>query len=100
MNRRTLAGTAIALAMMAATTAAVSADQPDQAQPAAVDAREAAPAAHPERGQSERSVVAPPKPPVETIVQPGLKKVHKHERVSDVLKARKRAGGTGRVEAD
>jgi hypothetical protein len=45
-------------------------------------------------------VVAPPKPPVETIVQPGLEKVHKHERVSDVLKARKRAGGTDRVVAE
>lgn len=100
MNRRTLVATAIALAMTAATTAAVSADLSDQAHQAAADARAAGPAAQPEGGQPQRSVVAPPKPQVETVVQPGLKKIDKHERVSDVLKARKRAGGTGRVVAE
>jgi hypothetical protein len=47
-----------------------------------------------------RAVVAPPKPTVETIVQPGLGKIDKHERVTDILKARKRAGRSDRVVAD
>ncbi|MBT2326731.1 hypothetical protein J7E62_30940 [Variovorax paradoxus] len=105
MNRLSLAATAVALALTAASTAAAAAelpDPPDQANPEATDARAAAPATamQPDRGQPERSVVAPPKPQVETIVQPGETKIHKHERVSDVLKARERAGGTGRVVAE
>jgi len=48
-----------------------------------------------DRAPPPRSVVAPPKPKVETVVQPGLNKVQKHERLTDVLRARKRAGGTG-----
>jgi hypothetical protein len=98
MNPRTLVATAIVLAVTATSTAAVSADLPDQAAPAATNARVAP--EQPDRGQPQRSVVAPPKPQVETIVQPGLKKIDKHERVSDVLKARQRAGGTGRVVSE
>lgn len=71
MNRRTLAATAIALAMTAAVT------------PAASQALRVEPA---------RSVVAPPKPTVETIVQPGITKHEKPTRLTDVLKARERAG--------
>jgi hypothetical protein len=33
-------------------------------------------------------------------VQPGLNKIEKHERLTDVLKARKRAGRSDRVTAD
>ena len=102
MNRRTLAGTAIALAMTAAANAAATTDLPATADLAAAAAPAAtAPAAlQPDRVQPTRSVVAPPKPKPETIVQPGLDKIEKHERLTDVLRARMRAGGTGRVEAD
>jgi hypothetical protein len=102
MNRRTLTATAVALALTAAATAAIAADDPATTAAAAAAAR-AAP--QPDRGGSGRGqpvngVVAPPKPTVETIVQPGVDKIPKHERVTDVLKARKRAGGTDRVVAD
>lgn len=102
MILRTLLATAITLAATAAGTAALAADLPDQVNPAAADAQAGAPAgaAQPERGALERSVVAPPKPSVETNVQPGQQRFHKHERVSEVLKARKLAGRSDRVVAE
>lgn len=95
--------TAIALSALCMAAAAVAAEAvlPSHANAAAVAAvTDAASALRRPEPLPGRPVVAPPKPSVETIVLPGLDKIDKHERLTDVLKARKRAGRSDRVVAD
>ncbi len=100
MHRGIHAATAASLlalhaAVLAAPAAADAAPAP-QAAPVAADAVAAARRPEP----PVRAVVAPPRPVVETVVRPGLERIEKHERLTDVLKARKRAGRSDRVVAD
>jgi len=100
MNRPLFAALALGLfGMNAATAATAAADA--AALTDAQTVRQPAPVLlAPDRPLPPRTVVAPPKPRVETVVQPGLDKLQKHERLTDVLRARKRAGGTGLVVAE
>jgi hypothetical protein len=101
MNQRNLL--AVAILSLSALHAAVAAPGPSQAAraPKVEDAHvDAAAALRRPEPPPVRAVVAPPRPLVETVVQPGLHKIEKHERLTDVLKARKRAGRSDRVTAD
>lgn len=98
MNRGMFAAAAVSLlALQTAIAAAAEAVLPPQAAAVATEAMSA-----PRRPEPPvvRAVVPPPRPTVETTVQPGLNKIEKHERLTDVLKARKRAGRSDRVTAD
>ena len=98
MNRSMSMAAAVSLfALQAATAIAADAVLPPRAATVATDAVSALRRPEP---PVVRAVVPPPRPTVETIVQPGLNKIEKHERLTDVLKARKRAGRSDRVTAD
>ncbi len=101
MTRRTLAAMAVGLGINGAMAAPPTATaELTDATAAARIAQPVQPVLQPDRLPIVRSVIAPPKPKVETNVQPGLDKLEKHERLTDVLRARARAGGTARVVAD
>lgn len=104
MTRRTLAAMAVGLgingAMAAPPTATAELTDATAAARIAQPVQPVQPVLQPDRLPIVRSVIAPPKPKVETNVQPGLDKLEKHERLTDVLRARARAGGTARVVAD